>query len=89
MLKFCRGEDPGYGKGLGIVGSGPASPQPEPAEEQPARAGVGRLGTDWDQVYVGLAVAGCAMVWAGLNIAYPTDLSSAGFIFPLAGSRSW
>jgi hypothetical protein len=64
-------------------------PQPEPTEEQPAGAGVGRIGADWDQVYASLAMAGFAMVWAGFNIPYPAEPTAAGFIFPLAGSRSW
>lgn len=45
-LSHCRGEDPGYGKRLGTVGSGPAGPRQRPAEEQPAGAVAGCLGAD-------------------------------------------
>jgi hypothetical protein len=43
MRKFCRGEDPGYGKGLGAAGSRPAGPRQRPAEEQLAGAVAGCL----------------------------------------------
>jgi hypothetical protein len=47
------GEDLGYGGRLETVGSGPADPQPKPAEEQSAGAMVSRLGANWNQVYAG------------------------------------